>query len=223
MLLKTATSKVEADFARNPVLQGMAALYALIWAWAAWDPVYRFDWLLENLLTVVVVITLVLTYRRFAFSELSYLLLLLFLVLHAVGGHYTYSEVPLGETLKQALGLGRNHYDRMVHFAFGLLLAYPFYELVIRTLKLRFLPAALFAFALVAGLSSLFEVIEWLVAEIVDPEAGAAYLGTQGDEFDSQKDMALAKLGALLALALTWLTPSARPARNAPLSDKICG
>lgn len=210
MLLTTATSPIEPDFRRNPVLQGMAAVYALVWGWAAWAPAYRFDWLLENILTVVVVATLVVTYRRFAFSELSYLLLLLFLVLHTVGGHYTYSEVPLGDALKAAFGLSRNHYDRLVHFSFGLLLAYPFYELVTRWLRLRFLPAALFAFALVAGLSSLFEVIEWLVAEVVDPQAGAAYLGTQGDEFDGQKDMALAKLGAALALALTRASPAAR-------------
>ena len=90
-----------------------------------------------------------------------------------------------------------------VHFSFGLLLAYPFREVVLRLVTRVGLFASLFALTLVFTYSGSFEIIEWIVARVVDPEAGTAYLGTQGDEFDSQKDMALAASGALIALGLT--------------------
>ena len=80
---------------------------------------------MENILAIALILTLVVTYRTFPFSHLSYVLITIFMTLHAIGAHYTYSEVPLGFWLKDVLGLRRNHFDRLVHFAFGLLLAYP--------------------------------------------------------------------------------------------------
>jgi putative membrane protein len=202
-MITTASSDVRANFRANVLQQALFAAYIAVWIWAAVDPVYPFDWLLENLLTFLAVPLLVSTYSRFPLSDASYVLIFLFACLHAVGSHYTYSEVPVGFWLQSELGLARNHYDRFVHFCFGLLLAYP-----LREAGLRYGGGAR-GFATLAALgfvfmgSASFEVVEMFVAMIVDPRAGQAYLGTQGDEWDAQKDMALAALGASLALALT--------------------
>jgi putative membrane protein len=176
-----------------------------LWTVTAIDPLYPRDWLLENLLVFVYAILLLVSYRRFAFSNLSYGLFTLFLSLHLVGAHYTYSEVPFGFWLQEALGLSRNHYDRIVHFAFGLLIAYPFREVLLRAAGLRRCWSYLMPVATVAGFSAFYETLEAITAMLVSPELGMAYLGTQGDQWDAQKDSALAMGGAVLAMLLTWL------------------
>jgi putative membrane protein len=123
-----------------------------------------------------------------------------FMLLHAIGGHYTYAQVPLGDWLKDALGLSRNHFDRVVHFSFGLLLMRPMRELGFRNAPHLGRFAKLYFSVAGIGLWSMaYEILEWLVAIIVDPAAGTAYLGTQGDVWDAQKDMACALVGALVA------------------------
>lgn len=176
-----------------------------LWIVTAIDPLYPRDWLLENLLVFLYGILLLVSYRRFAFCNLSYGLFTLFLSLHLVGAHYTYSEVPFGFWLQEALGLSRNHYDRIVHFAFGLLIAYPFREILLRAAGLRPSWSYLMAVATVAGFSAFYENLEAITAMVVSPELGMAYLGTQGDPWDAQKDSALAMGGAVLAMLLTWL------------------
>ena len=202
-MVTTASQNIQPNFVSNRLLQALLLAYAGIWIWAAIDPIYRFDWFLENLLTFLAIFVLVASYRHLPLSDLSYMLIFVFMVQHAIGGHYTYSEVPFGFWLKETFDLTRNHYDRIVHFSFGLLLAYPFKEVVQRLVTKNEFTTSLFALTLVFTYSGGFEIIEWMVARIVDPKAGAAYLGTQGDEFDSQKDMALAAGGALIALVLT--------------------
>lgn len=176
--------------------------YAAWWVLLAIRPVYPADWLLENLLVVPFVAALVGTYRRFPLSDLSYGLIALFLALHAVGAHYTYSEVPVGDWARDAFGLSRNHFDRLVHLAFGLLLAYPVREVLLWAVRARGVPAYVLPFAVTLAFSALYELVEWAVAVVVDPEAGTAYLGTQGDPWDAQKDMLLAALGAFVAMAV---------------------
>src|SRR5205085_7924792 len=124
---------------------------------------------------------------------------------HTIGAHYTYAKVPAGFWLQHWLHLSRNHYDRVIHFSFGLLLLYPMRELLRRTACAKPLSAICLAVAALAGLSSFFEVIEAVIAQLVRPDLGAAYLGTQGDIWDAQKDMAAAFIGAVItALALTF-------------------
>jgi putative membrane protein len=166
-------------------------------------PLDRSDWLLENLLIFISVGVLGFTYRKFQFSNFSYALILIFLVFHTIGAHYTYAKVPAGFWLKEWLHLNRNHYDRVIHFSFGFLLLYPMRELLIRSAHARQHWAAWLAVAALTALSSFFEIIEAVVAQIVAPELGAAYLGTQGDIWDAQKDMACALVGAVLAAILT--------------------
>lgn len=183
-------------------VQVTAVAYAVLWIATAISPVSRIDWLLENLLVIAFVAALVATYRRFAFSTTSYVLIGAFLALHAVGAHYTYSEMPLGFVVRDMFGLTRNHYDRFVHFAFGLLLAYPLQELLRRRTSLRGFGLTLAPFVIVLALSNGYELVEYWVALVVSPDAAIAYLGTQGDVFDAQKDTSLAIGGAAIALAV---------------------
>ncbi|SFA79493.1 DUF2238 domain-containing protein [Azotobacter beijerinckii] len=194
----------------------IAGLLALIWLWAAIEPLSRSDWLLENLLVFFFVGLLLATHRRFAFSLGAYRLFALFIAMHLYGSHYTYAETPLGDWLRDSLGLGRNHYDRLVHCAFGLLLACPLRELLARRAGLREFWLDGLALSLVMAMSALYEQLEMLATLIVSPDLGTAFLGTQGDEWDAQKDAGLATLGALAALGLRRLLGRAARRRNAP-------
>lgn len=176
-----------------------------VWAICAISPYDRTDWLLENLLTFAAVGVLLATFRRFRFSDRAYVQITAFMILHAIGGHYTYSQVPLGDWLKDAFGLARNHFDRVVHFSFGLLMLRPMRELGFRDdPKLGRVAKLYFSTAGVGLWSTAYEIVEWGVAAIVDPEAGTAYLGTQGDVWDAQKDMGLALAGAFIASAFQY-------------------
>lgn len=186
------------------LLSGLLLWYGLLWTWLAIGPVNRRDWLLENLLAFALVLLLTLTYRRFQLSTLSYCLITFFMTLHAVGAHYTYAEVPLGFWLQDLLSLSRNPFDRIVHFAYGALLAYPVREILLRLAGVRGLWSYYLSVSLILAQSSQFEIIESIVAALVSPELGNAYLGTQGDEWDAQKDMAAALGGAVLAMVFTF-------------------
>lgn len=179
--------------------------FVVLWVWSAVNPVETHTWLLENILVVAAVAATVWVLRRRPLSDASYLFCAAFLMLHIVGSHYTYSLVPFGEWMKEALGFERNHYDRLIHFGFGFLLTYPLRELLIRMNAFGGRWPGVIAFLFVSTASGGYELMEWLAAEIVDPKAGTAFLGTQGDEFDSQKDHALACGGALVTLLLTRL------------------
>lgn len=182
----------------------MVAWLALFWLMTAINPYDRMDWFLENLLVFVYGIILAVTYRRFRFSNRSYALFTVFITLHLIGAHYTYSETPLGYWLKDMFSLDRNHYDRLVHFAYGLLAAYPIRELLLRAAGLRKGWSSFISVNVILAFSAFFEVLEAVIAELVNPDLGAAYLGTQGDIWDAQKDMALAFFGAVLAMLLTY-------------------
>lgn len=187
-----------------------AGVYLAVWVVAAIAPVDRFDWLLENLLVFAWLAGLLATYRRFPLSSTSYLCIFAFLALHAVGAHYTYSATPLGFIAARVLGFTRNHYDRVMHFGFGLLFAYPMREVLSRTTHLRALGLSFVTVALLLAASAGYELVEWAVALVVDPHAAYAYLGTQGDVFDSQKDESLALLGALVGVVLIGIAGQIR-------------
>jgi putative membrane protein len=175
------------------------ACYVVFWIALAICPLDRGDWLLENLLIFIGVGVLGFTYRRFRFCNISYALILIFLVFHTIGAHYTYAKVPIGFWVKDWLHLDRNHYDRVIHFSFGFLLLYPMVELLARSAHLFRRWAIWMAVTALCAFSSFFEIIEAVVAQIVAPDLGTAYLGTQGDIWDAQRDMGAAFVGALLA------------------------
>lgn len=189
----------------------LLALFLVFWGALAIRPNDRGDWALENALLVVFAAALIATYRRLPFSRVSYTLIFLFLCLHSVGAHYTYAQVPYdswaraltGHSLDEALGWKRNNFDRIVHFCYGLLLAYPIREIFLRVANVRGFWGYFLPLDLTMSTSMLFELAEWAVVELVASDLGTAYLGTQGDPWDAQKDMALASLGALIAMIVT--------------------
>jgi putative membrane protein len=197
----------------------LAGLFALIWIALAIAPLYRHDWMLENALVVVGAGFFLWWRKSIQLSKLSMTLVFVFLVLHEIGAHYTYSEVPyngwtralFGTSLNDLLGLQRNHFDRLVHFSYGFLLAYPMREIYMRKGWLHGRLTYTFPVVITLGVSALFEMLEWGAAVTVGSELGTAYLGTQGDVWDAQKDMALAGLGATITMIATFLTLRKNP------------
>ncbi|MDJ0880531.1 MAG: DUF2238 domain-containing protein [Gammaproteobacteria bacterium] len=197
----------------NRYLLILALIFSVEWIVLAIAPHDRADWALENVLVLVFVIAFALSYKKFPLSRVSLTLIFLFLLLHEIGAHYTYAKVPyddfwleqFGYSLNQSLGFERNHFDRMVHFLYGLLLAYPIREVFIRIANVRGFWGYFLPLDLTMSTSMIFELFEWGAAEFFGGELGMAYLGTQGDVWDAHKDMGLASLGALLAMLITAL------------------
>ena len=191
----------------------LSAVYAVFWAALAIDPHDRGDWALENVLVVVAALLLFYSYKRVLLSRISYTLIFIFLGLHAIGSHWTYSLVPYDETFHAATGYSfdewmgwqRNHYDRIVHLAYGLLLAYPIRELFLRVAQVRGFWGYFLPVVLTMAASMFYELVEWGAAEVFGSELGIAFVGAQGDVWDAQKDMFLATLGALIAMGVTAL------------------
>lgn len=189
----------------------LGALFGLWWVVLAIAPLHRSPWLLENALALVAVVLLAMFHRQLLFSRVSYTLIFIFMCLHQVGAHYSYSEVPYdvwfqklsGRTFNSLAGWERNHFDRVVHFSYGLLLAYPVREIFLRVVNVRGFWGYFLPLDLTMSTSMLFELLEWAVATAFGGELGHAYLGTQGDEWDAHKDMALASLGAVIAMCIT--------------------
>lgn len=180
-------------------------LFTVVWVILSVNVKYFDDWKLENYLTVPFVLILYFTYRYFKLSNLSYALIYAYTFLHIIGTHYTYSEVPFGFWLQSVLDLPRNHYDRIIHFCFGFLLAYPVREIAIRIGDFKGVWNLYFPIDLVLAFSCLYELIEWAIAVVFGGDLGVAYLGSQGDVWDAQKDMAMAGLGAVIAMVLTFI------------------
>jgi chemotaxis protein MotB len=182
-------------------------------------PLDRPTWLLESSLSVLAVILGLATFRRFRFSDRAYVAATVLLLLHTLGSHYTYSLAPIGASVSAFFGATRNHYDRFVHFMFGALAAGGLRELV-------FAPPAVvprarqyaLVVAVIATLGVAYEIVEWLTAVVVDPAAGTAFLGTQGDEWDAQKDLALACAGGGLGCVLDALAGRLQTARAMKLA-----
>lgn len=203
------------------VSTGLLMWYVIVSIWMAQSPVDPQFWLMASILPAVFVAVLIATHRVFPLSHASYTLITVFLTLHTIGVHYTYAQVPVGAWLQQGLDLNRNHFDRIVHFSFGFLLTYPIEELFsllggVRGWLLYYLPVMT-----VLGLSGLWEIIESWVAGAVHPELGITYLGSQGDVWDAQKDMAAALYGALIFVALLAVTRAWRRAQPALAGEAV--
>jgi len=177
----------------------LLASLALVFLWSAIVPADRFTWVLEVLPAVIGVIVLMATIRRFPLTDLLYLLIWLHAVILLVGGHYTYAEVPLFNWLRDSFDLQRNYYDRVGHFAQGFVPAMIAREILLRTSPLQtgkwlFFIVTCICLAISAG----YEFVEWWVA-VGTGSAAEAFLGTQGDVWDTQWDMFLAFCGAIVA------------------------
>lgn len=172
--------------------------YIVVWILLAIDPSYRDDWLLENIMVFIAIPIILWADKRVHFSDMSLWMLFGFFILHGIGSHYTYSEMPWFSPITQFFGFERNHYDRLIHFLFGFLLFLPYYELFSSFWQSK-RSALVITFLFLLASSGVYEVIEWIVTEMTHEELGTAFLGTQGDQWDAQKDMALGHLGTILA------------------------
>ncbi len=180
----------------------LLAAFVAVWIWAAINPIHPDDWLLENYLVFIFVPIIFIVGRWFKLSNISYTLITLFMIMHVVGSHYTYAEVPFGETLKLWLGAERNMYDRLVHFSYGFLLAYPMREVFMRVGHAKGFWSYFWPIDITLSFSAIYEIIEWITARNVDASAGLAFLGAQGDIWDAQKDMLCAGVGAAIAMVI---------------------
>lgn len=189
----------------------LTLLFFVEFVFLAIDPHDRNDWLLENVLVVTFLLFLFISAKKFPFSRISYTLIFIFLAIHEIGSHYTYSEVPydawfsvaFGTTFNELVGWERNNFDRIVHFLYGLLLAYPIREVYFRVAHADGFWGYFLPLDFAMSTSMLYELIEWGAAEFFGGDLGIAYLGTQGDVWDAHKDMLLASIGALIAMLIT--------------------
>lgn len=180
----------------------LVALVLGVLAWSGVHPADRFTWLMEVFPVLIGLPVLLLTARRFRFTTLVCALLAVHAVILMVGGRYTYAEVPLGFRMQEWFGFARNHYDRIGHFAQGFVPAMVAREILVRRSPLarsRWLPFVVVAFCL--AVSAFYELIEWWTA-LATGTAATAFLGTQGDPWDTQWDMCWALIGAVSALVL---------------------
>ena len=180
--------------------------YGVIFSLLAMHPYQREIWFVENLTVLLIVGMLIMLYARgIRFSDTAYLLMSVLIFLHTIGGHYTFERVPF-DWFNDLFGFERNMYDRVAHFTVGFY-AFALAELLIMKRAVRS-SVVLYLFPLftIATVAMTYELIEWVFAIVNDPEAGAAYLGSQGDIWDAQKDMLSDTLGAVATLCLFgWL------------------
>ncbi|CAM3278481.1 DUF2238 domain-containing protein [Flavobacterium longum] len=202
MAFTIAISKERTPLRQNRWLKIFLSVFLLCWANSYIGNTDDANWLLENTLVFIFLGFLAYSYRKYQFSDLSYLLICVYLCLHVYGSKYTYAENPFGYWLKDAFDLSRNHYDRIVHFSFGFLLAYPMREMFLKWLRFPAWVAWTLPIEITLSVSGFYELIEWAVADVFFKAQGAAYLGTQGDVWDAQKDIFLAFSGSIIATTI---------------------
>lgn len=205
MSFSVAISTYRTPFRSNYWLMGFMAVFVAVWVNSFIGTTDRSNWMLENTLVFLFLGFILFTSRKYQFSDLSFLLVCIYLCLHVYGSKYTYAENPLGFWLQDQFHWSRNHYDRIVHFSFGFLLAYPMREMFLKWLKFPRWVAWNLPIEITMSISAMYELVEWAVADIFFPSQGDTYLGTQGDIWDAQKDIFLAFLGAVLATTIVSL------------------
>src|SRR3989338_6378456 len=191
------------SFSKNyPVF--LLVLFTLVWAILAISPVDRANWFVENIPVFAFAPLFLWLHSRLKFSNFSCTMLALFLTLHAVGSHYTYSQTPFFSSFN-GIKFDRDYYDKLVHFSFGLLLYLPIRELLSKVTNLRGIVLYAFSWMTIIAFAGVYEIFEWLTAILVSPKTALSFLGMQGDMFDTQKDIAMAFQGGLIALFINLM------------------
>lgn len=189
---------------RDKFPHALFAGYVVLFVACAVAPYSRAVWWAENIPIVLIAATLAATFRRFRFSNMAYAMASVLLYMHTIGGYYTFERVPFG-FVTDLFGFERNHYDRIAHFSVGFY-AYGIAEWCARK---RWVSSAwvLWSFPVFAifTVAAAYEIIEWQYAATSDPTAGLAFLGSQGDIWDAQKDMLADGLGGMLATTMFFL------------------
>ncbi len=184
--------------------------FGIFWMFLGVEPVSRVDWVLENVLLVLFVAAFLSSYRKVSWTTASFVAVLAFVFLHVIGAHFTYSLVPYDELFESSFGIGmnqifgwqRNQFDRLVHFAYGLLFSIPLHERLSRA-RYRYVGTAVVMLVMSSSLA--YELIEWGAVLVLASDEGIAFLGAQGDPWDAHKDMFLAMLGSVVTVTALWL------------------
>jgi putative membrane protein len=205
MPINSESALVRTDIKFNKFLWLLMSLFAGYWIYGWYNCIDRQDWIIENLLVAICLSILVISRKWHRFSNLSYLCIFLFVMLHLYGAFYAYTQNAFGSWLQQTFHLTRNPYDRIVHFSFGFFMAYPFRELLITQFRLPSRASWLLPIEIAFSLGTAFEMIEWGVSAMTTKETGETYVATQGDIWDAQKDIALAATGAAIAMLVVWM------------------
>ena len=201
-----------------PAQRRLFGLLLVLLLFAQVDQPYPEIALLQHIPTMLLIVTSPLLLRRWPMSTASVACIVAFMALHTLGGRYAYSNVPYddwahaltGTTLSDSFGWTRNHYDRLVHFAFGALSVIPVAEIARRWGGLGARGAAITVLAWVLATSCLYEIFEWLLTIVAAGDTADRYNGQQGDIWDAQKDMALATVGAILVMVVQTATRGRR-------------
>ena len=201
----STASVTRTAFANNRLLQILATSFVVTWFVLYFNCIDTTDWFIENILVFLFAIYVMVYYRSFKFSDASYTCFFLFLLLHIFGAQYAYTKNPLGAYLQDTYQLWRNPYDRIVHFSFGLFLCYPIRDLLINKLNVKGKWQYILPVEIVLSLATIFELIEWTVAEVTTKETGETYVATQGDVWDAHKDIVVAVLGAAITMTVVYL------------------
>ncbi len=209
----TATTAGYPAFRDNRFLQRLCLAMAAVIIVAGIHPDAVFDYFLENATAFAFLAALALTYRLLPLSDLSYLLIFVYLSMHEWGAHYKYSDVPLGEWMKPWLHTNRNMYDRVAHFSFGLMLSYPLQEMFRRKAKVAGRWLYVLPVEAILSFSAIYEMLEAGAAMVLTPERGEEFVGMQGDMWDSQEDKFMAGIGSIVAVIVLAVIRHRRAAK----------
>jgi putative membrane protein len=177
-------------------------LYIVVFVWGGIHPYARDVWFVENATVWVVLIAILILYVcKIRFSNMAYFLMAIFIIMHTIGGHYTFERVPF-DYITNLFGFERNNYDRFAHFTVGFY-AFPIVEYMItRGVIAKKWVAYLFGLFTIMAVAAAYELFEWVYAILSDPTAGIAVLGSQGDIWDAQKDMINDTLGGITGVIM---------------------
>jgi putative membrane protein len=201
--MTTASTAKEVPFRDNRLLQVLAGLFVIVFLVSGYRPLMPADWWVENGLVIVFAAYLIGTYRWLPMSQTSYVLIFVYLCMHEWGAHYRYGIDPVGEWMKQFQATSRNQFDRWVHLSFGLLMYYPYREILVRRGGIRTPWANWIPVMLLLAHGAGYELLEWGAAAVLSPETAEAFLALQGDPWDAHKDMMMAFCGAIAAMGIT--------------------
>ena len=180
--------------------ESLLIIFLIAWIFFAIDPLYRFDWVLENIVIFLGLPIVIFSYFKFRLSNFSYFLIFLFAILHIMAAHYTYGSTPWGNWLSEIFNWERNHYDRIVHFIYGFLMSYISIEILYKYVTKRKIINYLLTFSIIVAVGAIYEIAEFIVGIYAKPGAGLAFLGFQGDIWDTQKDMLLQLIGVVIGI-----------------------
>ena len=214
MYITTASTTGRIPLSNNKFVWLLSSLLLAYWVYGWFNCIDLQDWIIENFLVVMGLSILFITRKWHRFSDLSYACIFLFVFLHLYGAFYAYTQNALGDWLQNRFNLWRNPYDRIVHFSFGLLMAYPFRELLINRFRVSSKASWLLPVEISFSFGTLFEMIEWGVSELTTKETGETYVATQGDVWDAHKDIALAALGASITMLIVYMMYRRRKHRS---------